>query len=502
MDATMASGRGISLRAALDRRKFVGPSDIRVRSLCHEWQKCREGDLFVALADARGDTHHVASKAVSQGASAVLAEYLLPLSVPQCIVPDTREAYAQLCMELAGRPDLDLLTVGITGTAGKTCTSLLLSSILTAAGQRPSLLHDAELNWPAEFARPVLQPTVASHLRKLAGGDHGPAIIEASSRALSQRELAGVQFDLAMFTNMRRDHLDLHHTTLNYRRAKARLLGQLKDDGIVIVNADDRYACRLADESVFPVIRYGIHQPADLMATVIDRHSAGQTFLIDAGDETHPVTTPIIGQWHVSNCLAATAAAMAMGIELTTIVRGLERVERLPRRLERIECGQSFSVYVDTAATPETLATALKAVAESTSGKVWCLFGPPPDRDPAQRPWLGRVAEQYADYAVITRCEQDGSPRQAPFPEAHDVIDGYQRVASSHVLPTRSRAIEWVLEQAKPGDAVLVAGAADPLVYEEKKESDTDRVRTTLYRQAETIAVDPAVYRFCSTSPN
>ncbi len=502
MDATVLEGRGLSLRAALERHRFVGSSDIRVRSVAHDWRRCREGDLFVSLSDLAGDSHDRAARAVERGAAAVLTEAVLPLAVPQCIVPDTREAYARLCMALAGRPDRDLITIGITGTAGKTTTSLLLASILQTAGEAPSLLHDSELHWPAEFSRPVMQPGIAAHLRHLVETGQGPAIIEANSRALAQRQLAGVELDVALITNVRRDHLDLHHSTINYRRAKGRLLEQLKDDGLVIVNADDRYTCRLADESVFPVLRYGVHQPADLTATVIERDVAGQTFLLDAGEETHPVSVPVIGEWFVSDCLAAAAVAMALGIELTTIVRGLERARHLPRRLERIECGQPFSVYVDTASTPETLASALKAVAEVSRGQVWCLFGPPPDRDPAQRPWLGRVAKQYADRAIVTRCEQDTTPPGCPFDEAHDVLDGYHRLAAGHVLPTRTAAMEWVLSEAAAGDSVLIAGSADPLVYPETGESDVEYVRELLYRQAGSVSASPAVYRFCSSSPN
>ncbi len=501
MDATALVPGGVSLRAVLDRRRLVGADDICVRSITHDWQRCQEGDLFVVLSDLEGDTLGRAMRAVEQGAAAILTECLLPLSVPQCIVPDAREAYAHVSMALAGRPDQTLLTVGITGTAGKTTTSLLLASILDAAGESPSLVHDSELHWPAEYSRPVLQAGIAAHLRQVASAGRSPAIIEATSRALAQRQLAGVQFDIAVVTNVRRDHLDLHHSPVNYRRAKARLLEQLKDDGVVIVNADDRYACRLADESLFPVLRFGVHQPAELTATVIERHPAGQTFLLDAGEETYPVSTPVIGEWFVSNCLAATAAALALGIDLTTIVRGIEQARHLPRRLERIECGQPFSVYVDAAATPETLAAALKSVAQVASGRVWCLVGPPPDRDPQQRPWLGRVAERYADHAVITRCEQDLTPSGTPFEEAHDLLDGYDRLASSRVLPSRSAAIEWVLSQATAGDAVLIAGSADPLVYEETSDNDVALVKELLYERARTTT-SSSIVPFCSGSLN
>ena len=505
MEAFAIGSNGVSLGELFSRKRIIGGRDIRVHSICHDWRQCAEGDLFVALTSADGDSHHDAMQAVERGAAAVLVEHLLPLSVPQCVVPDTREAYAKLCMELVGRPDQKLTTIGITGTGGKTSTALLLANILTAAGETSNILHDPDIRGggSSPYGRTTAcQASIADHLRSISQEGGGHAILEATSRALAERQLAGVQFDLAVITNIRRDHLDLHRNAINYRRAKARLLEQLKDDGLIIVNADDRYACRMADETLFPAIRFGIHQEAHLRATILERHPSTQTFLLEFGDEAHPITTSMIGDLHVSNCLAAAASAIALGVDIKTIVRGLEHITALPRRLERLECGQPYSIYLDTADTPESLAATVKSIASVATGKTWCLYGPSFDRDPSQRPTLGRVAEQYADQAIITRCGTDRSPPDMPFDAAHDILDGYRRPAKGHVLPTRLSAIQWTFDQAKQGDAILIAGCVDPLNESKAAESERTAIRELLYKQANQPSAQNSAMRFPAVSAN
>jgi UDP-N-acetylmuramoyl-L-alanyl-D-glutamate--2,6-diaminopimelate ligase len=267
-----------------------------------------------------------------------------------------------------------------------------------------------------------------------------------------------VLLDVGVVTNVRRDHIDFHGSLQNYRRAKSLLFRQLKPDGVAVVNADDpssKFVLQAVDQ---PVLTVGMHLPAELTATVIERHAGEQTFLLTAGNETVAVQTQMIGDHHVHNCLSAAAVGLLSGLDLTTIARGLESVGRIPGRMEPIVCGQPFGVYVDRARTPDTLAVTLRALRSVTSGRLICVFGAAGGIDGSQRPLLGRVVERGADLGVITN---DNPRHEQPLQIAHDIIDGYGRPARSHILPDRAEAIRWALSQARPGDAVLIAGKGD-----------------------------------------
>ncbi|MCH7729575.1 MAG: UDP-N-acetylmuramoyl-L-alanyl-D-glutamate--2,6-diaminopimelate ligase, partial [Planctomycetes bacterium] len=200
---------------------------------------------------------------------------------------------------------------------------------------------------------------------------------------------------------------------------------------------------------------FGVHAEADVTATVIECCGSEQTFLLAAGNETVAVRTRMIGNHHVSNCLAAAAAALVLGVDLQAIARGLESLERIPGRLEPVDCGQSFGVFVDSAHTPDSLAVSLKALRQVTSGRLICVFGASGERDPNYRPLLGRIAERTADVSIITT---DNPGHEDVLAIAHDIMDGYDRPARARLIPNRTKAIQWAVESAQPGDTVLIAG--------------------------------------------
>lgn len=449
----------VSLREFFPDSHIFGGQDIRVTSCCDEARRCRPGDLYVAVTTPAADGHAAADEAVRRGAKAVLAERQLPVDAPVCVVPDSREAYGRLCQRLAGDPSARLRTVGITGTNGKTTTAWLLDSIFRTAGVRngliSSLAHSDGRQREAAARTTPPANELAAWLTRMADGDCGSAVIEVSSRALAERRTAGVEFDVTVLTNVRRDHLDYHGSIFNYRRIKSRLFEHLKPDGVAVLNADDPGSKSVLQHLDRPVLTIGMHAPAELTATVIERHACEQTFLLTAGDETAAVQTRMFGDHHVYNCLSAAAVGLLMGLELTTIARGLEAVQTIPGRLEPVVAGQPFGVYVDAARSPDALAAALRSLRQVAAGRVICVYGADAHSDPAQRPLLGRVAERIAHLGVIT----NGQPRgQEPLQIVHDILDGYDRPARAHVLPGRAEAIRWALAQARPGDVVLIAG--------------------------------------------
>ena len=499
----------VSLRELFPQSRIVGSQDIRISSCCDEARRCRPGDLYAAVQTAEADGPASIEAALRRGAKAILAERLHPVNVPVCLVPDSREAFGRLCQRLAGDPSGRMRTVGITGTNGKTTTAWLLDSIFRAAGQRNGLIssiaHSDGLERVAAARTTPPARELASLLARMAEYDCDTSVVEVSSRALAERRTAGVEFDVAVLTNLRRDHLDYHGSIFNYRRIKSRLFEHLKPDGAAVVNADDsasRFALSRLDR---PVLTVGLHTTADLTAEVIERHACEQTFLLTAGDETAAIQTRMIGDHHVYNCLSAAAVGLLMGLELTTIARGLEAVDSIPGRLEPVVCGQPFGVYVDAARSPDALAVTLRTLRQVTTGRVICVYGADADSDPAHRPLLGRVVERVAHLGVITNDNPRG---QQPLQIAHDILDGYDRPARAHVLPNRAEAIRWALSQARPGDAVLIAGKGErqyQIMRSEKHPFD-DRIvaRQWLQQvgsQIEYEQEEPRVISFAARAP-
>jgi UDP-N-acetylmuramoyl-L-alanyl-D-glutamate--2,6-diaminopimelate ligase len=281
------------------------------------------------------------------------------------------------------------------------------------------------------------------------------AVMEVSSHALDQSRVAGASFDVACVTNVTHDHLDYHASLRDYRLAKAKLFDHLADDGLVVLNADDPGSAGYLRQLGSPVLTVAIEAAAEITATPLEQYLSEQTFLLTAGSETVPVRTQMIGAHHIYNCLTAAAVGLAYGIELTTIVRGLESVGHVPGRLERIECGQPFGVFVDFAHTPDALRSVLKALRQVTGGRVICVFGAGGERDRPKRPLMGRAVEQGADVAILTN---DNPRHEDPRAIFRDVLEGSPNAGAVEVIADRVEAIHRALEAARPGDCVLLAG--------------------------------------------
>ncbi len=453
---------GISLRDLFPHAKFVGAGDVRVLSCTTDARTCQPGDLYVALVRADQDGHDAASIAAQRGASAILAERLLPTgNLPLCIVPDTREAFSRLCQSLAGNPSQRMKVVGITGTYGKTCTSLLIGAVLEACGHRVGLMnslgncdcHEFEL----ASSSPASHPALAHWLSRMSVGGCSHAVLEASSVALASRHFSGIRFDVGCVTNVRREHLDFHGSITNYRAAKARLLHQLSPDGCAIINADDPGSASLVASRSGPVLTVGLREEASLTAEVVERTISEQTFLISAGCDTIPVRTTLIGDQQVTNCLIAAAVGLTYGGKLTDIVRGLESVKNIPGRLQRLEWGQPYGVFLDQAHTPGAVGGCLQVLRRVTTGRLFCVMstaGSPQHSTSA----LARTVEKDADMVVITSGHGD------PHWEAENhsyVAEAFQGLAQVKSISDRAEAIGWALQHARPGDCVLVSGSGN-----------------------------------------
>jgi len=452
------------LRAALaeDLRGARVPN-IRATSCTSDWRQVCPGDVFVALAEADQDGHDLAARAVERGAVAVICERPLPLfHVPQFVVTDSRVAYGKLCQALVGNPSRDLQVIGITGSHGKTTVARLLTAIFRAAGASAGTLDsygywdgvDDGLRSQADLAPPLLATALAQ--MSAAGARYG--IVEISSRELSQQVLAGVTLDAACVTNVRRNHLDWHGSLHNYRAAKKRILDYLHPDGVAILNADDPVCVEMLSELNRPALTFGLRLPAEITAHIVEQHLNEQTFVLSAGDNSVGVRTAIVGDMHVSNCLAAAALALTYGVELTSIALGLEAVDYLPGRMERVMCGQGFAVLVDTADSPEAMRACLRAARQVTRERLICVFGAHEACPRDQLPAIGRVIGAMADVAVITT---EGLAGGGSHRACLEIRSGFADPRKARVVVDRREAIRWALEEAAAGDTVVIAGMGE-----------------------------------------
>ncbi|HUS40318.1 MAG TPA: UDP-N-acetylmuramoyl-L-alanyl-D-glutamate--2,6-diaminopimelate ligase [Pirellulales bacterium] len=456
-----ATGSGVDLRALFPNARFINGDYIKCSSVTADSRRCQPGDVFVAICGTEQDGHQFVGEALDQGASAVIAERLVPTrDVPLCIVRDSRMAFGKLCHELVDRPSERLKVIGVTGTNGKTTTACLIHSLFSVAGYQSGIMGtlgycDGIRTAPSPLTTPSAA-TLAHTMQRMVSNGCSHAVLELSSHALAQRRTSGLELDVACLTNVGHDHLDFHGSQENYWKAKARIFRHLRAEGVSILNLDDPPSRKYLRHLDGPVLTIGMHREAELNATVIERFASEQTFLLRCGSDLIPVRTRIIGDHHVYNCLSAAAVGLTHGIDLPTVVRGLEAIDEMPGRMQRIEFGQPFSVFIDYAHTPDALRACLSTLKDVCDRRVICVFGAGGQRDKEKRPVMGRIVSELADTAVIT----NDNPRQ----ESADaivlgILGGADRDACEIIVETdRAAAIDAALSSAKEGDCVVIAG--------------------------------------------
>jgi UDP-N-acetylmuramoyl-L-alanyl-D-glutamate--2,6-diaminopimelate ligase len=448
----------VSLRRLFPSASFVGCADIQTSLATDNSSDCRPQMLFAVIRGQQADGLDYVDEAVQRGAMALLVDRpLAHVSLPQCVVPDVRRAYAELCSAMMAHPSRRLGLAAVTGTNGKTTIAWLIRSILQAAGHQTGLLgtieyHDGVRSEPSTLTTPASHQ-LSSRLAGMLNAGTTHAAIELSSHALDQRRSAGTLLDVAILSNITQDHFDYHQTFEHYRRSKLRIFDYLKPAGLAVINLDDAGSRSCLDDATKRIMTYGLDQPADVTAYILKETPLGTDFRLMLGVDSAVVHTRLVGRHNVSNCLAAATAANHLGVSLTDICRGIEALSVVPGRLERIEAGQPFQVYVDYAHTEQALRAAVQALKQVTPGRVICVFGAGGDRDRTKRPQLAKAAAA-ADLAVVTT---DNPRSEDPELIIRDILTGFVDVAP-HVEVRRELAIGWALQQARPGDSVLIAG--------------------------------------------
>lgn len=432
------------------------------------------GDAFAALPGTRADGARFIADAVARGAVVVLTPHeldlrALPAPPPvQWIHPHARAVVGRLAAHLAGDPSRELGVAGVTGTNGKTTTVHILGHLLEQAGQRPGVIGTTGYrlaggtSLPSTHTTPdgpVLQRLLRAHLD--AGGRS--IAMEVSSHALVQERTAGIDFDVAVFTNLTREHLDYHGDMECYKRAKALLFERLGRDSAAILNRDDPAWADMAEAaraSGARVLTYGTQSRVDLRADQLRAGPQGSLFLLDGmGITSTELRLPLRGRYNVENALAAAAAALAMGASPSDVLEGLATTSTAPGRLEWIPTGnRGFELYVDYAHSPSALERVLTTLRAGMpdSGRLLLVFGCGGERDSGKRPEMGRVAARLADVAIVTN---DNPRSENPERIAEHILAGMGGGTAEQVVQLERReAIDLALRMARPGDRVLLAG--------------------------------------------
>ncbi len=435
--------------------------DREVSGLVCDSRRVTPGACFVAVPGEREDGARFIPDALARGASALVAGRRPDPAppIPLLCVPDARAAAARLAAAFHGRPSERLDVVGITGTKGKTTTAFLVRSVLEAAGRRCGMLGtvryvvgDRVLPAPNTTPGPV---ELQGHLAEMAAGGCRAAVLEVSSHALVQRRVEGVRFRVGVFTNLAQDHLDYHRTEEAYREAKGILFRMLEPGASAAINLDDPAAGWYRGICRVPVVGYGLRPDADVRAEVHAVDFRGTRLTLSASGKRVDVSSRLMGLHNASNVLAAASAAVALGIDLETVRRGVEALTAVPGRLEPVEAGQDFAVMVDYAHTEASLRSVLACLRPLTKGRLICVFGCGGDRDRGKRPRMGRVAEELADLAILT---SDNPRTEEPESILAEIRAGMREPDRARTIADRREAIRAAVAAAAAGDIVLIAG--------------------------------------------
>lgn len=461
---TSTSRFPVSLRQLLPQASFVGCADLRTFEVTSDSRECRPGCLFAAIPGHNADGREYIAEALANGAAGLLvSQPVAEAPVPQCVVPNVRQAYARLCAHVVGQPSQRVRLVGVTGTNGKTTVTWMVRSMLRSAGLQTGLLgtivyDDGRQSESSQLTTPGprefnewLQSMVA------AGTTH--AAVELSSHALCQDRVAGTQLEVGVVTNITQDHFDYHGNFETYWACKARITSLVRPGGLLVVNANNPASLRVAEclSKDRQVRTFGISTAADVGATVLEESIDGTRFLLNLGGKEMVLQTPLIGRHNLSNALAALTAVEYLGCGTEVIRTGLASLSAVPGRLERIDAGQPFHVFVDYAHTDDALQRVVSFLRPLTAGRLICVFGAGGDRDRSKRPRFAR-AVQGADLKIVT---SDNPRSEDPQQIMADIVRGFDpaEVGSSVQLEVdRRAAIEMALSQAQPGDCVLIAG--------------------------------------------
>ncbi len=457
-----------NLITGIEITESLGNRDLEIESIAYDSRKVQRDGLFVAIPGEKHDGGSFIREALNNGAVAIITETSLgSLSslhinreeeVVLLKVADSRKSLAIASANFYGNPSSHLNLTGITGTNGKTTLTYVLEALAKADGRDTGVIgtidcHFGKTKIPAAMTTPE-SLDLNLNFRRMVDAGVTDCFLEVSSHALSQKRVCDMNFDVGIFTNLSRDHLDFHSTMEEYKNAKAELFRRNKVK-TPIVNIDDPTGKEFAVELKENVISTGINSSADFSAENISLTAAGSRFNLKTPGGSIEIQTNLLGEHNIYNLLSASAYARAQGMSLDRIQDTFRNIPPIPGRFESVSKGQNFSVLVDYAHTEDALSKAITAAKVFTKGKVIVVFGCGGDRDKGKRGNMGRVAAEKADLSVIT---SDNPRTEEPEKIIADILKGIPASTSHAAITNRREAIEYAISRAEKNDLVLIAG--------------------------------------------
>jgi UDP-N-acetylmuramoyl-L-alanyl-D-glutamate--2,6-diaminopimelate ligase len=470
-----------SLVCALNEVTDLPAHDVEVTGVVMDSRQVQPGNIFVALTGGLSDGHRYIPAAIRAGVCAVVGTELLEgLEVPYIRVRDSRQALARLAAAFYGFPARQLVMIGVTGTDGKTTTANILFRILQAAGLRAGMISTVnavigEQSFDTGFHVTTPEaPSVQAYLAQMVQAGLSHAILEATSHGLAQQRVAACEFDMALVTNITHEHLDYHGSYDEYRAAKGLLFKGLSSTGAklfspphgAVLNRDDSSFDYLSGITQVPSLCYGFNEQADVVAEDIEISLSGVSFTAHGRDLAHqsfsiPVSSSLLGEYNVYNCLAAiTLAQGIMGVAPEAVTQGIADMRSVPGRMELVEMGQPFTAMVDFAHTPNALIKSLEAARQLTAGRVIAVFGSAGLRDREKRRMMAQASAKLADFSILTAED----PRTESLNSIlADMASGAKSLAGIEGktywrVPDRREALRLAVRMAEPGDLIIVCG--------------------------------------------
>ncbi|MBS6006668.1 MAG: UDP-N-acetylmuramoyl-L-alanyl-D-glutamate--2,6-diaminopimelate ligase [Clostridium baratii] len=446
----------------LEYEVLKGNLDVSINSINYDSRKVKDGDMFVCIKGFKSDGHNFINAAINNGAKVIVCEDEADVKDGITLIKfkDTRKALAKIGAKYYDNPCDKLNIIGVTGTNGKTTTAFMIKNILESCNEKVGLIGTIANYIGDEKLKTERTTPESLELQELFRNmvDKGVkyCVMEVSSHSLELDRVYGVDFEVGIFTNLTRDHLDFHKTFENYYKAKYKLFPRSKTS---IVNIDDKYGVRITEdlqkENITNFITYGIKNRADIMSKNEKLENMDILFDLVTEDKTERVLLPIPGEYNIYNALGAISACKVLGISLEDIKEGLKHVV-VPGRCERAARGHKlpYEIIIDYAHTPDGLENILKTAREFTRGRLISVFGCGGDRDKVKRPQMGKIGTDLSDVAVIT---SDNPRSEEPDSIIDDIIAGIEK--DNYIrITNRHEGIEKAMEIAEEGDVIVIAG--------------------------------------------
>ncbi len=447
------------LLKGIDVLKTTADLNMEITGVCYDSRSAKAGDMFVAVVGYESDGHNYIAQAVKAGVSCVLCQKEPDVDVPYIIIDNTRLGLAVVSANWFDSPARKLKMIGVTGTNGKTTTTNLIKTMLektfdckvgligTNCNMIGDVVLEAERTTPESYEIQALLNDMVK-----AGCEY--AVMEVSSHALYLDRVHGIEFEVGIFTNLTRDHLDFHKTMEEYGRAKALLFRQSK---VGVINIDDEYHNLMTENATCKIFTYSIDKTeADLSAMNVNLKADGVTFAALMTARLEKVRLGIPGKFSIYNGLTAIAALVNLGVDIKDAAQALSQCKGVKGRVEVVPTNSDFTVIIDYAHTPDALENVLETLDGFVLGRIVLVVGCGGDRDKTKRPMIGKIAVEMSDLAIIT---SDNPRTEEPMAIINDILEGVKGTKTPYkVIENRREAIGWAIKNHKPNDVILLAG--------------------------------------------